>query len=378
MRAWAILLAGWLALGVPALAASPADALLTQAQGALAGGLYEDAERLAGEGLAGADSEAIIQSRLHVTRGLARQAQGRQEDALLDFTMGLQGDGLQYEERARALFARGLSLDTQGRLAAAVGDYSAALAAAPRAPYALNNRANVYRRQGRFAEAKRDYAAALEANTPNPQYPYYGLGQVAEAEGDGQAAHGFYSRALTADPAFMLARERLQALGAPVEGLAGLPADTGVIVLRPPSPRTEVPVVLRPPPPAEVANPLPGKPAIVPPIPVADMPRQRRPTPISPPGRGAPLRPAITEGPPAASGLVQLGAWRSEAEAQAGWAVAQAGAEGLLDGLSPVIVTAVLPGRGTFYRLRVPARGAAARFCMALAAKGLACLPVRD
>jgi len=383
MRRSVAFLALWLGIWFPAplLAAGAADAILAQANAALASGQYEAARTLAASGLAESGLEAPMRARLLAVRGLAWQTLGRPEEALVDFTTALQGDALVGEERARTLFARGLTLDAQGRLEQAIGDYSAALIFAPRAPYALNNRANVYRRQGRFAEARRDYAAALEANTPNPEYPWFGLGQIAEAEGDVQTARGFYSRALTADPGFALARERLAALGAPQEGSAGLPADTGVIVLKPPTARGETtPIVLKPP--AQAAEAAPARP--VPPraSPVTRVAEDARPTPQPAPGRGAPLRPAIIDNSaarPAATGaLVQLGAWRSEAEAQAGWAAARKAAGGLLDGLSPVIVAAVLPGRGTFYRLRVRAQGPAGAFCAALAARDLACLPVRD
>lgn len=79
-----------------------------------------------------------------------------------------------------------------------------------------------------------------------------------------------------------------------------------------------------------------------------------------------------------ARALVQLGSWRSEAEARTGWGVAQASVDGLLDGLTPMIVQAAVPGRGTFYRLRVRSRGAPGAFCASLERRGLACLPVRD
>jgi tetratricopeptide (TPR) repeat protein len=383
MRRAVTFMALWLGMMIPApvLAVGAADAILVQANAAITSGQYEAARTLAVSGLAEPGQDVLTRCRLLVTRGLAHQALGNTEQALVDFTEALQGTILSGEERARALFARGLTLDVQGRLDLAVGDYSAALSFVARAPYALNNRANVYRRQGRFAEARRDYTAALEANTPDPQYPNFGLGQIAEAEGDLQAARFFYSRALTADPAFALARARLAAMGAPVEGLAGLPTDTGIIVLRPPGTRTaEAPVVLKPPPEEKIgarpAVPSPSSPTPI--VRVAEPARPAQPRP----GQGAPLRPAIMENSPpaapAAGPLVQLGAWRSEAEAQAGWVAAQGAAGGLLDGLTPVIVTVVLPGRGTFHRLRVRAQGAAGSFCRALETRGLACLPVRD
>jgi tetratricopeptide (TPR) repeat protein len=388
MRRTATFVALWLGLCVPAplLAGGAADAILVQANAALGSGQYEVAQTLAGAGLEDAALEPVTRSRLMVLRGLAHQALGDGEKALMDFTLALQGPALSGEERARALFARGLTLDGQGRLEAAIGDYSAALGFTPRAPYALNNRGNVYRRQGRFIEARHDYVAALEANTPNPQYPNFGLGQIKEAEGDLLAARSFYSRALIADPAFTLARERLAALGAPVEGLAGLPTDRGGIVLKPPGSRPAeapfvaspasgadtVPVVLRPP-------SLERLPAAVAPTPVAETSRPRAPVP--PPGRGAPLRPAIVESGAAhirSGGQVQLGAWRSEAEARDGWNRAQARAGALLAGLEPQVVIADLPGRGRYYRLRLAPKSPAVTFCRSLEAAGQDCLSVRD
>ena len=371
MRPWSALLAVWLSLWnlSPASAAGAADAMLAQAGAALASGQYAVASMLAAGGLEQSGLDDLVRCRLLVIRGLAAQAQGQPDDALVNFTRALQGAALQGEERARALFARGLSLDGAGRLKEAIGDYSAALTVAPGATYALNNRANVFRRQGQLELAKRDYAAALAANTPNPQYPYYGLGQIAEVEGDMPVARNFYSRAATADPHFELALERLRAMGPPAEGPAGLPADTGVIVLRPPPAReSEAPVVLQPPRTQEAAVP-------------AATPRRSPIQPVvsptaPPPGRGAPLRPAIVEGDRGA--MVQLGAWRSEQEARDGWAVAKSMAADVLGGLSPLIVRADLPGRGVYYRLRIAASGPVSQFCAILMQKGLACIPAHD
>jgi tetratricopeptide (TPR) repeat protein len=295
-----------------------------------------------------------------VARGLARQALGANDEALADFTLALSIAALPPQERARALFARGVSLDSLGHLDAAAGDYSAALRLVPGAAYALNNRANVRRRQGRLDEARRDYLAALKEPNPNPQYPYFGLGRIAEAQGDLAAARGYYNQALAAAPGFALAQERLQALGAPKAG-----ADTGIIVLKPPASRAASAITLHPPPAARFV--------------AASIPKPRKPVP-PPPGRGVPLRSAIVENRTAGTGgaLAQLGAWRSEKEARDGWSLARGSAGGLLDGLSPVIVRANIPERGVFWRLRTAPKQPVAQFCAALARKGLACIPARD
>jgi hypothetical protein len=76
---------------------------------------------------------------------------------------------------------------------------------------------------------------------------------------------------------------------------------------------------------------------------------------------------------------VQLGAWRSEAEANEGWAHALQRAGDALKGFSPRIVAVELPKVGRYYRLRVAAGQEGARgLCATLAAKGLDCMPVRD
>jgi cell division septation protein DedD len=81
-----------------------------------------------------------------------------------------------------------------------------------------------------------------------------------------------------------------------------------------------------------------------------------------------------------AKGEVQLGAFRSEAEARAAWAKAQGQAGEFLAGRQPHVVVADLPGKGRYYRLRInPASGVSQRqFCESLTAKGLGCFPVRD
>src|SRR6185312_11042828 len=134
---------------------------------------------LALSALAEPDLGELVRARLLVVQGLAQQAQGANDNALAEFTQALSVPALPDQERARALFARGVSLDSLGRLDDALGDYGAVLKLAPGASYALNNRANVLRRQGRMEEARRDYLAALAGTNPNPQYPYYGLGQIA-------------------------------------------------------------------------------------------------------------------------------------------------------------------------------------------------------
>ena len=359
MKKWGRICAAALVLTVYAtcsFAASPTQADIVAALG---GGNATKAEQLAEAALGASGLAAGDQGRLLVDRGMAREALGRHDDALADLTRAIEMHALPPEDQARALFTRGAVLDGQGRSNDAIGDYSAALTLAPRFAPALNNRANAYRRQNRVAEAKRDYLASLAAGNLAPEFSYYGLGQLAEAAGNSEGARAFYARAVAANPNYALAAERLAALG----GTPDAP-DAGVIHLRPPravQTAETAPVVLKPP-----AGPAPSRPSRV--------------TPASYGGgtAGPGLRPALDA---AGQGLqkgaqVQLGAWRTQEEAGQGWNSALRRSGGLLDGLSPRIVAADLPGRGRYYRLR--AGPAAAGLCAALQAQGVDCIPARD
>ena len=183
---------------------------------------------------------------------------------------------------------RGFLLDSMGRLPDAIKDYSAAVALkTSSAATALNNRANIHRRQSRLTEARRDYLASLSLGNARPQFTYYGLGQIAEAQHDKEAARGFYAKAMAADPGYRLASERLAELGGPPEAAI---ADPGVVKLRPPS--QSPPLVLKPPPSDRIVLRPPG----------------RKPPPSRPsPGPG--LRPALDAPLGGAAGPeVQLGA----------------------------------------------------------------------
>src|SRR6185312_5400895 len=141
--------------------------------------------------------------------GHALETAGRRDDALAAYTKAIESHLLDRAAQARALFDRGLLLDGMGRLDDALQDYTGALSLSPKFAAALNNRANVYRRLRRFSEAQHDYRASLAAGNPKSEYPYYGLGQIAEAEGRNDQARTFYGKALAAAPDFVLASQKL-------------------------------------------------------------------------------------------------------------------------------------------------------------------------
>lgn len=89
--------------------------------------------------------------------------------------------------------------------------------------------------------------------------------------------------------------------------------------------------------------------------------------------------PAPTPAPAVSSGSgykVQLGAYGSEAEAEQNWARISGKHAGILSGFSHVIVKAEVPGKGTFYRLRVSGfetPDMAKQTCAKLSAAGQGC-----
>ena len=314
------------ALLAAAQAAPATDAYLAQAQAALDAGDAAHAKRLVDAALGEGPMTPLQRARLLYNRGVAQELMGAHGEALADYIGSLSLQALPPEERAQALLQRGFLLDSLNRWNEAVRDYSAAaVLKTSSAATALNNRANIYRRQKRLSEARRDYLAALTAGNSRPQFSYYGLGQIAEARQDKETARGFYTQAVSADAGYRLAADRLAQLGGPPEGILVPPE---VVKLRPPS---------------QAPQAAPG-------------PR---------------LRPTMDTND---RQMVQLGAWRSEAEARAGWKMALAAAKGL-KGLSPQIAAVEIPGKGRFYRLRVVTPHPT--LCASLRAAGQGCWPVR-
>ncbi len=354
---WVMALAGAIAPR-PAWSLSAMPTMIAQVRAAFDQGDAQHAAILAEAALRESGVDANDRAGLLLYRGLARELLGARDAAMRDFTQALDTRALPRDERGEALLQRGFLHDGLGQLNEAVRDYTAAIALKGySAATALNNRANIYRRRNKLEEARQDYLAALSADGGRPQYSYYGLGQIAEARHDSLAARGFYAEAAIADPDYGAASERLTALGGPPDGAN---FDRGEwIMLRAPAGKK-----------ADIAS----APDTLPP----GRTTSARLTPVN----ELALRPALDQSDLRASGMggaqIQLGAWRSAAEARAGWDEAKARAGGALDGLSPQILVAELPGKGRYFRLRVSPGQSGAEVCARLAAKAVPCFPVKD
>ena len=345
--------------------ASPATpAMISEILAALDAGEAQQAMTLSESALREGGISPAERARLLLYDGLARELLGQHSAAMHDLTLSLDSHALPVEERGQAFLQRGFLHDGLGQLEEAVSDYTAAAALKDyNLATALNNRANIYRRQNKLPEARRDYLAALSADGGQKQYSYFGLGQIAETTGDVQGARGFYAKALIAEPVYADASERLAALGGPLDGAIAVPGER--IVLRPLSVVTrgdETTAIERKKPAASTDAPSP-----------AFLARAQSNAPLV-------LRPALDQSDPPHSmgGEVQLGAWRSSAEADAGWKSAKARAGGALDGLEPHITATELPGKGHYFRLRVRAAQKSGDICAKLAVKAIDCVPVRD
>lgn len=281
-------------------------------------------------------AEKAAQARVLMQRGVAHEQAGQNRQAVSELSQALATRALSRADTVRAYFDRGVAYDSLRMGGNAINDYSNAIRLDPAFSPALNNRANAYRRLGRLEQAKRDYFAALKCTGVLREYPFYGLGQLAEKKGDRDAARDYYLKALAANPAFALAAQALGGLAAPprVVPMASVPG------------RTIGPVALRQ--------------AIV---------------DAKPHTTNAQI---VDTKPHTAGALIQLGAYRDEAAAQAGWN--KISAHSVLNGLTPFTVIADIPGKGRFWRLRsaVPNGSTAQRVCNELKASGNDCLVVRN
>jgi cell division septation protein DedD len=162
------------------------------------------------------------------------------------------------------------------------------------------------------------------------------------------------------------------------------------------SPRTDAAV--KPAPPAEAPKPAPAAAVVVPkpapaakvepaPVKVAAAAPKATPTPAkpsAPPATAAPKQLVAASAPPApasapaASGayVLQIGAYKSQGEADTAWNAYKAKHSALLAGYSPNVVQADLGDKGIWYRLRIAglsSKDAAEGLCDRLKADGGGC-----
>ena len=339
--------------------AADIPATLAQIARALSQGDSRTAEHLVAVALANPDLSRSEESVLLLDRAKIDELHEQFPDALADFTKAIDGHALPQAIQVGALLERGLLLAALNRLDDAIEDYNSVLALDPHSWSALNERASAYHRQNCISEAQRDYFASLAAGNKNPEYSYFGLGQIAEEQGETATARSFYIKAVAANPKYGLADERLKSLGAHT---ATLPPSTSTPQL--PSTPVALPVVTQQP---SVTADQPIHLVLPAVVSLTQSGGQRlRLTPAD----AGPLRLAKSQ--------VQLGVWTSEERAAAAWSRAVQLAGKALAPLSPSIIPTDIPGKGQLFRLRVTAITNATELCASLKTAGLDCMPVKE
>lgn len=124
---------------------------------------------------------------------------------------------------------------------------------------------------------------------------------------------------------------------------------------------------------------VPSKPvdAAAPPVPKAvppaSTPVQPKPAPLAAPENAS----EVAAAPSAGNVMIQLGSFPSDALAASSWSKIKSSNQALLSSYSPKIKSAEIPGKGTWYRLRVGGfadKAAAQEVCDQLQAAGQACI----
>jgi len=161
----------------------------------------------------------------------------------------------------------------------------------------------------------------------------------------------------------------------PSESLKPAPAPAPSSTAPAPASTTPAPVAATPAPKPVAVTPPPVAPK---PTPVTPKPAPVQQAVATPPPapKPAPAETAPASAPPAGTGLLQIGAYKSEAEANTAWKTYKGKHAALLSGLSPDVKQVDLGAKGTWYRLRIVAgsKDDAASLCTKLKAEGGDCL----
>jgi len=372
-------------------------------------------------------------------RGIAFHQNGQPGRAILDYTQALYKKGLPAEARPRALNNRGLAYEALGDHDSALRDYNLSLKLNPAYAEAYANRGNLHRRFNRHDLAIADFEMAIRNAHPRPKFVYLSMGLSLEALGKRTDAAEAYKRAMSIDPAFKPAKERLDdldrssvrervaasrarrsttAAAAPVapvviaalpgnqitsvradaEAPSGWPLASAAVASEAIPPPIQASVALRP----SLSTQESARAAAAPPPvaepPAAPAPVERVVVPAQPtvtsrrtPGfeiitmaepAPAPTKPPPVPTAPAVTGQgfgVQLGSFKSEALALRGWASVSSKSGDLLSNMKPAVEAVSVPGKGLMYRLYAdsfPDRSSASELCSSLKTRGASCFVV--
>jgi tetratricopeptide (TPR) repeat protein len=364
-------------------------------------------------------SKELSPERLALTyhhRGMAFHREGQSGRAILDYTTALWNQNLPRAFKPRTLNNRGLAFESINDFGSAMRDYNLALRMNDDYAEAYCSRGNLHRKFGRHDAAIADYDMALRNGHPQPKYVFLWQGMSLEGLGKRREAMDAFRRALSIDPQFKLAKAHLDRLEAShgLDSMLGrrkvakTPQNAPAVLTASPTvqatavsselnappwtpPGSKAPAIVKQaPPPAPVPavsdNGLVLRPAFddqskiqsVPAV-LSSKPGAAASTPAVAP---APAQPKIAANGEGGSDefALQLGSFKSEDLAKAGWQSVLKVAGDLVGGLSHVVEPVVLPERGRVYRLfaeAMPDREGALGLCRTLRDKGIPCIVVR-
>lgn len=113
-------------------------------------------------------------------------------------------------DRKKTLVNRGVIYNRTGDVGSAMDDFNAALAIDGALGEAYLNRGNSYFLSQRYDEALSDYQHALDLDVGKPWAAWYNIGLVYEAQKQPDKAREAYEEALSANPDFAQARQKLE------------------------------------------------------------------------------------------------------------------------------------------------------------------------
>ncbi len=192
--------------------------LATQAYAALTDGDNDRAIALYSQAIESRELSLELLANSLLNRALAYQQQNQQVLAIDDYTAALSLDAMSADLRATALYNRGLSQQKLSMLTLAIEDFTSALMLNPTFAHAFLSRGNALRDSGQLLFALSDFERALKFNHPDPARVYFSQAQTYELLQRPIDARRSLEAALSANPNFVLAREKLAALDATYPG----------------------------------------------------------------------------------------------------------------------------------------------------------------
>lgn len=124
--------------------------------------------------------------------------------------MALKDVAISRTDRKKTLVNRGVIYNRSGDLGAAIDDFNEALKMDGKIGEAYLNRGNSYYLMSRYDEALSDYERSLDLDVTKPWAAWYNIGLVYEAKKQPDKARKAYEEALSANPDFTQAQQKLE------------------------------------------------------------------------------------------------------------------------------------------------------------------------